>query len=83
MILARGDKLQPEDFPAELRGQGTAAPATAENTPQVGSLISLDKLEEAHMRKILDRTPSLSEAAEILGIDQATLYRKRKKIGLE
>ncbi|MEI9866471.1 MAG: helix-turn-helix domain-containing protein [Limisphaerales bacterium] len=29
------------------------------------------------MRKILERTPSLSEAAEILGIDQATLYRKR------
>ena len=83
VILARGDKLQPEDFPAELRGQGPAAPATAENTPQVGSLISLDKLEEAHMRKILDRTPSLSEAAEILGIDQATLYRKRKKMGLE
>ncbi|HTB86172.1 MAG TPA: sigma-54 dependent transcriptional regulator [Candidatus Sulfotelmatobacter sp.] len=83
VIMARGDKLQPEDFPAELRGQGPAAPATAENTPQIGSLISLDKLEEAHMRKILDRTPSLSEAAEILGIDQATLYRKRKKMGLE
>jgi len=25
----------------------------------------------------------LAEAAEVLGIDQATLYRKRKKIGLE
>ena len=54
-----------------------------ENLPQVGSLISLEKLEEAHLRKILERTPSLTEAAEILGIDQATLYRKRKKIGLE
>jgi NtrC-family two-component system response regulator AlgB len=83
VIMARGDKLQPEDFPAELRGQSAATPATADNVPQVGSLISLDKLEEAHMRKILDRTPSLSEAAEILGIDQATLYRKRKKMGLE
>ena len=51
--------------------------------PQVGSLISLEKLEEAHMRKFSDRTPSLSEAAEILGIDQATLYRKRKKWVLE
>ena len=83
VILARGEKLALEDFPADLRGGQTATAAGAENVPQVGSLISLEKLEEAHLRKILDRTPSLSEAAEILGIDQATLYRKRKKIGLE
>jgi len=43
----------------------------------------LEKLEEAHLRKVLEKSSSLSEAAEILGIDQATLYRKRKKIGLE
>jgi NtrC-family two-component system response regulator AlgB len=83
VILAHGDKLVPADFPGELRGEGSGLTATGENLPQVGSLISLDKLEEAHMRKILERTPSLTEAAEILGIDQATLYRKRKKIGLE
>ncbi len=50
---------------------------------QVGSFISLEKLEEEHLRKIIERTPSLTAAAEILGIDQATLYRKRKKIGLK
>src|SRR6185369_1789135 len=83
VILAKHDQLFPEDFPAELRGQSTTAATTGENLPQVGSLISLDKLEEAHLRKVLEKTPSLSEAAEILGIDQATLYRKRKKIGLE
>ena len=82
VILARGEKLSPEDFPAELRGGQTDAIPAGENPPQVGSLTSLEKLEEAHLRKILERTPSLSEAAEILGIDQATLYRKRKKIGL-
>ena len=83
VILAKHDKLFPEDFPAELRGPNVTTPSAGENQPQVGSLISLEKLEEAHLRKILERTPSLSEAAEILGIDQATLYRKRKKIGLE
>src|SRR3984885_3371236 len=84
VILAKGDKLFPEDFPAELRGQNTSATSSnGEILPQVGSLISLEKLEEAHLRKILERTPSLTEASEILGIDQATLYRKRKKIGLE
>src|SRR5271170_3648452 len=83
VILAKREKLFPEDFPAELRGQNTAANSNVENLPQVGSLISLEKLEEAHLRKVLEKTPSLSEASEILGIDQATLYRKRKKIGLE
>jgi len=37
----------------------------------------------AHIRKVLERTANLAEAAQVLGIDQATLYRKRKKIGLE
>jgi NtrC-family two-component system response regulator AlgB len=83
VILAKRDQLFPEDFPAELRSQNAMATAAGENLPQVGSLISLEKLEEAHLRKILERTPSLTEASEILGIDQATLYRKRKKIGLE
>lgn len=50
---------------------------------QIGSFISLEELEEAHLRKIIERTPSLTAAAEILGIDQTTLYRKRKKIGLK
>ncbi|MBU6409909.1 MAG: sigma-54-dependent Fis family transcriptional regulator, partial [Verrucomicrobia bacterium] len=50
---------------------------------QIGSPVSLEKLEEAHLRKILEHTPSLTEAAHVLGIDQATLYRKRKRIGLD
>src|SRR5664279_2634446 len=72
VILAKHDTLFPEDFPAELRGQNSIVNSTSgENVPQVGSLISLEKLEEAHLRKVLEKTPSLSEAAEILGIDQA------------
>ncbi|MGO8765540.1 MAG: sigma-54-dependent transcriptional regulator [Limisphaerales bacterium] len=84
VILARGDQLVPEDFPAELRGQTSGAGLNGNSAaPQIGSLVSLDQIEEAHLRIILERAGSLAEAAEILGIDQATLYRKRKKIGLE
>jgi two-component system, NtrC family, response regulator AlgB len=82
VIMAKHDKLMPGDFPAEMSEKGGGATADA-NSVQVGSLISLEKLEEIHLRRVLDRTPSLTEAAQILGIDQATLYRKRKKIGLE
>lgn len=83
VILAKDKKISPEDFPAELRGVNAVPGAAGESLPRVGSLISLEKLEESHLRMVLEQTPSLTEAAEILGIDQATLYRKRKKIGLE
>jgi NtrC-family two-component system response regulator AlgB len=83
VIMAKGNKISLEDLPAELRGQ-TAPAAKGNGAPlEVGSLVSMEKLEEAHLRKVLDRTSNLAEAAEVLGIDQATLYRKRKKIGLE
>jgi NtrC-family two-component system response regulator AlgB len=82
VILARQDKIMPVDFPAEM-SRNSPGSADGRDTVQVGSLISLEKLEEIHLRKVLERTPSLTEAAQILGIDQATLYRKRKKIGLE
>jgi two-component system, NtrC family, response regulator AlgB len=49
---------------------------------EVGDAVSLDKLEEMHIRRVLAKTKSLDEAAKILGIDQATLYRKRRKFGI-
>jgi NtrC-family two-component system response regulator AlgB len=82
VILAKHDGLSPADFPSEMRSPEAPRAILDENSPGVGSLISLDKLEEIHLRKILERIPSLTEAAQILDIDQATLYRKRKRIGL-
>jgi NtrC-family two-component system response regulator AlgB len=82
VILARGEHITPEDLPAELRDGAEGGPA-ATLAPQAGAPITLEQLEEAHIRLVLDHTPSLVEAAQALGIDQATLYRKRKKMGLE
>jgi two-component system, NtrC family, response regulator AlgB len=83
VIMAKKNQINLEDLPAELRSQ--TAPGTNGKGAQleVGALISLERLEEAHLRKVLERTSNLAEAAEVLGIDQATLYRKRRKIGLE
>jgi len=44
-----------------------------------GNPLTLEELEEAHIRTILTSTKSLQEAAKVLGIDQATLWRKRKQ----
>jgi NtrC-family two-component system response regulator AlgB len=80
VILASGKKITENDLPVELRPTGT----TAENSApaEAGSMLSLERLEELHIRRILERTATLVQAAEILGIDQATLYRKRKSLGI-
>lgn len=83
VIMAKGSKITLEDLPAELRELDVSGANGADSLPQIGSMISMEQLEEAHLRKVLERTSNLAEAAQVLGIDQATLYRKRKKIGLE
>jgi two-component system, NtrC family, response regulator AlgB len=50
--------------------------------PQIGDLVNLEKIEELHIRRVLVATKSLQEAADILGIDQATLWRRRKQYGI-
>jgi two-component system, NtrC family, response regulator AlgB len=80
VILAQRDLLDKENLPPEVQAQPTAS-----DHPQgaVGAMVSLQALEEMHIRKVLELVPVLSEAAVVLGIDQATLYRKRKKLGLD
>jgi NtrC-family two-component system response regulator AlgB len=83
VILMQHGTIRPEDFPDELRGPFPEAPAVNGGVVSAGSPLSLEKLGEEHMKKIIARTPSLLEAAAILGINQATLYRKRKEMGWE
>jgi len=80
VILSQGDTITAADFPSEMRLENLAA-----SNPEAaaGAALTLEKLEELHIRKVLERVPGLGEAAAVLGIDQATLYRKRKKLGLE
>jgi NtrC-family two-component system response regulator AlgB len=80
VILSNGEKeIGREDLP--LDGRSTA---DAENSlPQPGEMVTLEKLEQAHIRKVLERTSTVAEAARVLGIDQATVYRRRKRMEME
>lgn len=73
-ILCRGAQISVEHLPS---GFVFSSPL-----PSIGDLISLERLEETHIRRVLAATPSLDRAAELLGINVATLYRKRKKYGI-
>ncbi len=47
-----------------------------------GQQVSLQAIEEAHIRNILQSTNNFEKAASILGINTATLYRKRRRMDL-
>ncbi len=55
-------------------------PSLAPVAPQIqlGDHVSLDRIEKEHIRRVLATTRSLQEAADILGMNQATLWRKRR-----
>ncbi len=55
---------------------------TSEEAPRLGDAVELEKIEEAHIRRILASASSMEQAAETLGINTATLWRKRKKYGI-
>jgi len=73
-ILCRFDWVGVECLPDTL--------ATDRVASRPGEFVSLDQLEEQHIRRVLGATKSLQEAADLLGIDQATLWRRRKKYGI-
>jgi NtrC-family two-component system response regulator AlgB len=74
VILCQTDRIGVNHFPENLR--------TMDTSVRIGDPIPLDKIEEEHIRRVLAATQSLQEAADILGIDQATLWRRRKQYGI-
>ena len=74
VILGTGDHITENDLPE------TIVPTVG--LPVVGDRIPLSALEEIHIKKILETTSSIQEAAAVLGIDQATLWRRRKAYGI-
>lgn len=80
-ILADGPRIRAEDLtdPVSLSAD---EPATDSELPRLGGHYSLEEIEKAHLAEVIRREPSLREAAAVLGIDNATLYRKRKHFGI-
>ena len=80
-ILSQGEEIEPVDLPSG--GELAMDNVGATDVPQPGGDYSLADLESEHIRRVVSRAESLQKAAEILGIDNATLYRKRKKLGVD
>lgn len=83
-ILCTGDQVTVEDLPDRVLEQShppqPGTPAALALTP---SDVSLEDLEKQHIRHVLSTATTLEEAASTLGINLSTLWRKRRRYGLE
>ncbi|MEW5735886.1 MAG: sigma-54 dependent transcriptional regulator [Thermodesulfobacteriota bacterium] len=76
VILCPGSELVPESLPAHIAD-------FSKTTHSDGDWKSLSEMERDYIRRVLSHASSMEDAAGILGIDPATLWRKRKKYHLD
>jgi DNA-binding NtrC family response regulator len=75
MVVSRSGIIRPEDLPF------TVPEAPAATTPASDSLADMEK---AHIAVVLGKTRwNITQAADLLQIDRATLYNKIKRYGLQ
>ena len=75
-ILSQNDRLTMEDLPSHIINYEP-------ETPRTRKLQTIAEAEKSHIKKVLLHTSSIEEAARVLGIDPATLWRKRKKYQID
>ena len=78
VIMAKGETIEAGDLPQDLRGD---APLLVKH--EGPELVTLETLERRHIRDVLAACDgNKTRAAEILGIDRVSLWRKVKRLGL-
>ncbi len=71
VILSSGEMLEAADL-TDL--------APLQSELRAGERITLEELENEHIRRVLANSRTVDEASAILGVDPATLYRRKKKL---
>ena len=75
-VLSQGEVITPECLPDALFQPSSA-------TTPASSSSNLEEVERDHIMRVLAESPTLQDAAENLGINATTLWRKRKRYKLD
>ncbi|MGH7780620.1 MAG: sigma-54-dependent transcriptional regulator [Candidatus Binataceae bacterium] len=81
-VLSRSDEITREDLPDSIFRENAEPASGGAQSPGPHSP-SLEDLEREHIRRVLAESATLEEAAAALGINVTTLWRKRKRYGIE
>jgi two-component system response regulator HydG len=80
LVLARADRITPDDLPEKIREYRRSQPAPA--SPESLELVALDEIERRHILRVLSAVRgNKSKAAQVLGLDRKTLYRRLERYG--
>ena len=79
VAVAASDRIEAAHLPEEVRGAGAPAPRGRD-----GTILTLEEMERNYIRWVLDELGGNQQAAaQRLGIDRVTLWRKLKRYALE
>ena len=73
VVLSRGDTITLSDLPDKVLA----------TSRREDSGLTLEEIERRHIQLVLEQAVTLEEAADMLGINVATLWRKRRRYGLD
>ncbi|MGO9108566.1 MAG: sigma-54 interaction domain-containing protein [Thermoguttaceae bacterium] len=82
VILATGPVIVLADLPSQISNQNHLDPGAVATPSAADTPLTLEQMEAEYIRCIMASTESIGEAATKLGINQSTLYRKRKRYGI-
>ncbi len=77
-VLCRSDLITPDDLPDSIFRETPDTLASG-----AAAAASLEKIEREHITRVLAQSATLDEAAATLGINVTTLWRKRKRYGVD
>jgi NtrC-family two-component system response regulator AlgB len=71
VILGSGDQIDLGDLTEIIQTRSEL---------RVGGRVTLEEIENEHIRRVISNSRTVDEAAAVLGVDPATLYRRKKKL---
>src|SRR5258708_32758507 len=82
VALTRGESIASTDLPEKIRNYRTSHVLVAATDPS--ELVPLEEVEKRYILRVLEAVGgNKTLAAQVLGLDRKTLYRKRDRYGTE